>query len=78
MIPRYPFTALVTNVPRTSHTGRSSLDDFHRISRKLNEAGWPESISSNGRRVRPGHRLVGALEATTLAFPHALDVGVGE
>ena len=42
---------------------------------KLNEAGWAPSIASNGRRVRPGHRLVDAPEATTLAFPHALDAG---
>ena len=43
---------------------------------KLNEAGWPQSIASNGRRVRPGYRLADAPEAKTLPFPRAMDEGV--
>ena len=45
---------------------------------KLGEAGWPESVSVNGRRVRTGYRLAGTPEATTLPFPRPLDAGVGE
>ena len=44
---------------------------------KLNEAGWPESIASNGRRVRPGYRLADAPKATTLPFPRPMDEGAG-
>ena len=35
---------------------------------KLNEAGWPESESVNGRRVRRGYSLVGAPSATLLVM----------
>lgn len=39
---------------------------------KLNEAGWPESESVNGRRVRPGYSLVDTPEAEIKQFPYVL------
>ena len=40
---------------------------------KLNEAGWPESESVNGRRVRPGYSLVGAQSAPVLVMDRSGD-----
>ena len=41
---------------------------------KLSEAGWPESQSVNGRRVRFGHRLVDAHSAPVLVMDRGEDI----
>ena len=39
---------------------------------KLNEAGWAESVSVNGRRVRTGYSLVDSIKPEIKQFPYVL------